>query len=181
MAWCHYCEVITSAMASQITSLTIVYSTVYSGAYQRKHQSSTWLAFVRGIHRWLVNSPHEGPVMQKCFHLMTSSCHRKWWWRSFTPNGITNVQWVNSSPPGAPYIHQWIGSALVQIMAYCLSKPVLVYCQLDCKEQTSVKFSSKYQIFHSRKCIWKCRLQNTAHFVSDSTCVKWLLFPPRYL
>ena len=87
-----------------------------------------------------VNSPHKGPVMRKCFHLMTSSCHRKWWWRSFTPNGITNVQWVNSSPPGAPYIDQWIGSALVQIMAYRLSKPVLVYCQLDCKEQTSVKF-----------------------------------------
>ena len=40
-----------SAMASQITSLTIVYSTVYSGADQRKHQSSTSLAFVRGIHR----------------------------------------------------------------------------------------------------------------------------------
>ena len=40
-------------MASQITSLTFVYSTVYSGADQRKHQSSAWLAFVRGIHRWI--------------------------------------------------------------------------------------------------------------------------------
>ena len=46
-----------SPMASQITSLTIVYSTVYSGADQRKHQSSASLAFVRGIHRWPVNSP----------------------------------------------------------------------------------------------------------------------------
>ena len=36
------------AMASQITSLTIVYSTTYSGAEQRKHQSSASLAFVRG-------------------------------------------------------------------------------------------------------------------------------------
>ena len=35
-------------IASQITSLTIVYSTVYSGADQRKHQSSVSLAFVRG-------------------------------------------------------------------------------------------------------------------------------------
>ena len=38
-------------MASQITSLAIVYSTVYSGADQRKYQSSVSLAFVRGIHR----------------------------------------------------------------------------------------------------------------------------------
>ena len=56
-----------STMASQITSLTIVYSSVYSGAYQRKHQSSASLAFVRGSHRWPVNSPHKGPVTRKMF------------------------------------------------------------------------------------------------------------------
>ena len=44
-------------MASQITTLIIVYSTVYSGADQRKHQSSALLAFVRGIHRGPVNFP----------------------------------------------------------------------------------------------------------------------------
>ena len=60
-------DVIMSTLASQITSLTIVYSTVYSGADQRKHQSSTSLAFVRGIHRWWVNSPHKGPVTRKMF------------------------------------------------------------------------------------------------------------------
>ena len=47
----HYFDVIMTAMAYQITSLTIVYSSVYSGADQRKHQSSASLAFVRGIHR----------------------------------------------------------------------------------------------------------------------------------
>ena len=56
-----------SAMASQITSFTFVYSTVYSGADQRKNQSSASLAFVGGIHRWLVNSPHKGKVMRKMF------------------------------------------------------------------------------------------------------------------
>ena len=56
-----------STMAYQITSLTIVYSNIYSGTDERKHQSSTSLAFVRGIHRWLVNSQHKGPVMQKMF------------------------------------------------------------------------------------------------------------------
>ena len=55
------------AMASQITSLSIVYSTVYSDADQRKHQSSASLAFVRGIHRGPVNSPHKWPVTQKMF------------------------------------------------------------------------------------------------------------------
>ena len=54
-------------MASQITSFTIVYSTVYSGADQRKHQRSASLAFVRGIHRGPVNSPHKWPVTRKMF------------------------------------------------------------------------------------------------------------------
>ena len=47
----HYNDVIMGTMASQITSPTIVYSAVHSGAYQRKHQSSASLAIVRGIHR----------------------------------------------------------------------------------------------------------------------------------
>ena len=54
----HYNGTIMSTMGSQITSLTIAYSSVYSGADQRRHQNSASLAFVRGIHR----------------HLMTSSC-----------------------------------------------------------------------------------------------------------
>ena len=63
----HYNDVIMIAMASQITSLTIVYSTVYSGPDQRKHQSTASLAFVHGIHRWPVNSPHKRPVTRKMF------------------------------------------------------------------------------------------------------------------
>ena len=63
----HYNDVIMNTMVSQITSLMIVYSTVYLGANQRKHQSSASLAFVWGIHRWLVNSSHKGPVSQKMF------------------------------------------------------------------------------------------------------------------
>ena len=52
-----------STIASQITSLTIVYSTVYSGTDQRKHQSSASLSFVRGNHR----GPHKWPVTRKMF------------------------------------------------------------------------------------------------------------------
>ena len=54
-------------IAFQITSLAIVYSTVYSDADQRKQQSSASLAFVRGIHRGPVNSPHKWPVTRKVF------------------------------------------------------------------------------------------------------------------
>ena len=63
----HYNDVIINAMASQITSLAIVYLTVNSGTDQRKHQSSAWLAFVRGIHRWTVNSPQKRSVTRKLF------------------------------------------------------------------------------------------------------------------
>ena len=52
----YYNDVIMSSIASQTTSLTIVYSTVYSGADQIKYQSSAYLACVRVIHRWPVNS-----------------------------------------------------------------------------------------------------------------------------
>ena len=63
----HYDDIIMSTMASQITSPAIVYSTVYSGTDERKHQGSASLAFVRGIHRWPVNSPHKSPVTRKMF------------------------------------------------------------------------------------------------------------------
>ena len=69
----HYNDVIKGTIASQITSLTIVYSIVYSDADQRKHQSSASLAFVRGIHRGPVNSPHKWPATRKCFQLIMSS------------------------------------------------------------------------------------------------------------
>ena len=61
----HYSVFIMRAMASQITFVSIVYPTVCSGADKIKHQSSASQAFVRGIHRWPVNSPHKGPVTRK--------------------------------------------------------------------------------------------------------------------
>ena len=63
----HYNDVIMNTIASQLTSLAIVYSIVYSGADQSKHQSTASLAFVWGIHRGTVNSPHKGPVTRKMF------------------------------------------------------------------------------------------------------------------
>ena len=63
----HYNDVIMDTIASQITSLTIVYSIVYSDADKGNHQSSASLAFVRVIHRGPVNSPHKWTVTRKMF------------------------------------------------------------------------------------------------------------------
>ena len=63
----HYNDVIMGTIASQITSLTIVYSTAYSDADQRKYQCSASLAFVRGSLRGPVNFPHKWPVTRKMF------------------------------------------------------------------------------------------------------------------
>ena len=63
----HCSDVIMSATASQITGVSIVYSTFCSGADQRRHQSSASLAFALRIHRWPVNSPHKGPVTRNMF------------------------------------------------------------------------------------------------------------------
>ena len=55
-----------STMVSQITSLTIVYSNVIH-AQIKENQNSASPAFLGGIHRWPVNSPHKGPVTRKMF------------------------------------------------------------------------------------------------------------------
>ena len=108
--WIHYDDVIMGAIASQITSLTIVYSTVYSGADQSKHQSSASLAFVRGIHRGPVNSPHKWPVTRKMFPfddvIMRITCR--------LGCDYSSLLSLNSSPPGqngshfAGDIFRWI-------------------------------------------------------------------------
>ena len=64
----HYNDVMMSAMASQITGVSVVYAIVCPGTDQRNHQSAS-LAFARGIHREPVNSPHKGPVTRKMFPL----------------------------------------------------------------------------------------------------------------
>ena len=61
----HYSDVIMSSMASQITGVSVVYSTVSLSADQTNYESSASLAFVRRIHRWPVDSLHKGPVTRK--------------------------------------------------------------------------------------------------------------------
>ena len=78
----NYSDITMNSMASQITGISIVYSTICSGADQRKHQSSASLTFVRGIPRWQVNSLHKGPAMWKMFpfdDVIKFSQHHTWW------------------------------------------------------------------------------------------------------
>ena len=95
----HYDDVIIITMTSQITSLTVVYSIVYSDADQRKHQSSVSLAFVWGIHRdrWI---PHtKGQLRGKCFHLMTSSLLTALWPHRTVFSSLSKQEVVISAQP----------------------------------------------------------------------------------
>ena len=97
----HCSDDIMGAIASQITSLTIVYLIVNSGTDQRKHQSSASLAFVRGIHQRPVNSPHKWPVTRKRFHLMTKSCEGfTYILRGWSINIMRIVRWLWCNPKG---------------------------------------------------------------------------------
>ena len=93
----HYGDVIVGAIASQITSLTIVYSTVYSGADQSKHHSSASLAFVWGSHRDRWSPRTKGQLRGKYFHLMTSSCIQQGCHESFMMSLITERATVFSA------------------------------------------------------------------------------------
>ena len=120
------------AMASQITSLSTVYSTFYSGADQRNHQSSASLAFVRGIHRGPVNSPHKWPVTRKMFAfddvIMHNRVHKvsqydmpPGAWPSLHPQkkmgcNYPSMPWPNACFPQAPLrgdLITWSGTRLL--------------------------------------------------------------------
>ena len=122
-------------VASQITSLTGVYSIVYSDADNRKHQSSASLAFVRGIHRGPVNSPHKWPVTRKMFpfddvimrkwnpfrrrhlqaHFLEWKCFElrlKFHWSLFLRVQLTIFQhwfrwWIGAVQATSQYMNQW--------------------------------------------------------------------------
>ena len=116
--------------ASKITSLPIVCSTAYSGADQRKHQSSASLAFVRGIHRWPVNSPHKGPVTLKMFPfddvIMVFSC-------CVAAANFTHILW------GSLNWHKWMTRLpQCQTTVKNVGKPYLWIHYKECNPNSSV-------------------------------------------
>ena len=96
LAICHYIDVTMTTMASQITSLTVVYSTVYSDADQRKHQSSQSPALCVG------NSPgpHKGPVTRKMFPF----------------DDVIMVRGIHRSPVNSPHRGQWREALMFSLM-----------------------------------------------------------------
>ena len=109
----HYNDVIMTTIASQITSLMVVYSIVYSDADQRKHQSSASLAFVWGIHRdrWIPRT--KGQLRGKCFHLMTSSwiIHQK-----IRQNFESVGRWITSAPRLLlSWVTKWSNSQVIYV------------------------------------------------------------------
>ena len=97
----------------------------------------------------------------------------------WSPKSVTQgtlIKFINSLRPRDAYMRHQSRPSLVQIMAcrLCgtkpLSEPMLDYCKLDPWEHISVKFWSKYNNFHWRKCIWRCRLEDGGHLVSASMC-----------
>ena len=127
----YYDDVRMGAIASQITSLTIVYSIVYSDADQRKHQSSASLAFVRGIHRGPVNSPHKWPVTRKMFPfddvIMSQTNVTDIYFWAFP---LVNLPWGECHKnsifcPDLVFYQHWLGNGLVPSGSKPLPEPML--------------------------------------------------------
>ena len=118
----HYIDVIMTTMASQITSLTVVYSTVYSNANQRKHQSFASLAFVWGIHRdrWIPRT--KGQLRGKCFHWMTSSCE---------------AGWTSSQVYTCVSMYKYCSDVIMSAMSYQITGISIVYSAADQRKHPS--------------------------------------------
>ena len=114
----NYCDVLMSAMASQITGVSIVCSSVCSGADQRKHQSSAPLAFVRESTGWAVDSPHKGPVTRKKFSF-DSVRHVIWYTSHCGLAGLYGTiehgqnPWDNDLSPGRCPASKWKNADLL--------------------------------------------------------------------
>ena len=158
------------ATESWLTSLTIVYSTVYSDADQRKHQSSASLAFVQGIHRWPVNSPHKGPVTRKMIpfdDVIMDKCvlvfYEKWcrlylYSRIVVHFSQKKFNWlvVNLLIPCVITTEYGLQKCVTIGSVNGLSpvrRLAIAQTRLIDIGPTPVIFESKYKYFHSRKCI----------------------------
>ena len=143
----HYNDVIMGAIASRITSLTIVYSTVYSGEDQRKHQTPRHWPLWGGFSgdRWI--SRTKGQWRGKCFHLMTSS------WGSW----LESSTWSNSFMIGiyrATYFHV---SSTQKVQSICLLHTInerLVCSLLDGYCQDICGFFKSWALSEVDKSIW---------------------------
>ena len=149
----NYNDVIMGEIASQITSPTIVYSAVYTGADQRKHQSSAPLAFVRGIHRSWWISRKNGQLRGKCFHLMALS------W------SLTNMAEIER------YDNAWNISVILKMYKYLCSPFTLCWCvnrTPNCYGKTWRLLCPFFRNLHLRENLARDCFTSTASTVTNS-------------
>ena len=132
-----------TTIASQITSLTIIYSTVYSDADLRKHQSSAPPAFVWGIHRdrWIPRT--NGQLRGKCFHLMTSSCWQDYHYNTYIAYNFATINatrlWNNQRLP----LHLALIGELMWVVWKKLA--VIIGLHIGPKHDNWIAFNSWFQ------------------------------------
>ena len=95
----HYSDIVMNLLPSQITGISINFSTVCSSADQGKYQNSASLAFVRGIHWWPAGSLHKMPVTQKIrwrYHEIQIQCRLTWRQSVGIPDDQIENRWLSS-------------------------------------------------------------------------------------
>ena len=127
-----------NTMASQITGVLIVYSTICSGSDQREHRSCASLAFVKRIHRGPVSSPHKGPVMQKIIPF----------------DDIVMIQ-----PDSRPVCQQWLGAEALKWS--CPSQWWLLFPHLHQSQLASWCYTNVTWV------PWHLKSQANTHFVQQ--------------
>ena len=98
--------------------------------------------------------------------------------RHLNESHIFSNKWIiNSLQPSDEYMHQWVSSSSLQVMA-ChligdkpLPEPMLAYLWLIHWEQISTQFDSKHNNFSKIKWNWKCNLQKGDHLVEALMCL----------
>ena len=164
--WLTSCHVSTllalDTYVSRWTGLSSVWMMIFNDdVIKGKHFPRYW-SFVRGIHRSPVNSPHKGQ------------------WRGALVFSLIFV-WINGwvSNCEADDLRRYRAHYDVSVMlVYWCQSISQIYHRWDWIElhwieilsNTEVESGSKHNKFHSRKCIWKCRLQTGGHFVLAAIC-----------
>ena len=168
-----------SAMAFQITCLTIVYSTVYSGANKRKLQISAALAFVRGIHRLSVQSPHKAPVTQK-MSPFDDVIMFKGYTGEITPWSVHFFQFINLNNtyqiliiPGPSYqvdFRIWARSETYEscVTHTCIAKRPFA----NCNGSTNITSRHNSMGCFQQRC-WVCSLHSTKIYEKWTECNCW--------
>ena len=134
-------------MGSQITSLTIVYSAVHSCG----DQSSESLAFVQGIHRWPMNSPHKWPVTRKMFQFGDA------------------IMWYHLAADGLVTLGTWIITGHAIAILNCFTRYKCIVIQKDSWINIHEWFGCNFPTWNIRN-VWRARDDGYHYDVTSKCC-----------